>query len=118
MEIDFSQKLKNLKGDVLKEVSIDEETKKEESTDYTLGTAAVNTLFANEKDMTGEQKVKRYNLATKIFEMGKVDVTTDEIVLIKKVIGKFTTALIVGQAYKMLEKEEEKKEKQPAESKK
>lgn len=75
--------------------------------DLTLLNVAKQTLliqFEDEKNLSLEAKVKRYDLYLKIKDAPEpADLTTDEIVEIKKLIGKAYGILIVGQAVKMLE---------------
>ena len=56
----------------------------------------------NEEKVDGMEKIKRYQIATKIYK-GK-DVSVEELGKIKPLIGKFFTALIVGQVDEIFEK--------------
>jgi len=71
---------------------------------------AIEALFATFKDeemLSGEEKMKRYELATKIKTApDPVDLKVEEVALLKKLIGKAYGALIVGQAWKVLEGED------------
>ena len=77
--------------------------------DLTLRDVAKQALlatFEDEKNMALEAKVKRYDLYLKIKDASDpADLTTDEVVEIKKLIGKAYSILIVGQAVKFLEGE-------------
>jgi hypothetical protein len=65
---------------------------------------ALLATFEDEKNLPLESKVKRYDLYTKVkAAVDPSDFTTDEIVEIKKLIGKAYSILIVGQAVEMLE---------------
>ena len=67
---------------------------------------AVNALygtFEDERGISGEEKMKRGLLADKIFPGGDVDVTPEEIVMIKKLIGKGFSTLVVTRAYQLLD---------------
>lgn len=69
-------------------------------------TSVVNSLlgfFPDEQNLTGEEKVKRYELASKIYAGGDIDLKPEEIVLIKKLVGKGAPTLVVGQVYKLLD---------------
>jgi len=97
MNIDFSQNICNLEGEVITD---------EKGTPFTLRTATVNALLANsEKEITAEEKVKRFLLASKIQHATEdVSLTIEEVAEIKKVIGAGYGTLIVGQAFALLEK--------------
>jgi len=88
---------------------------------FTLKTACVNVLLNAELDesgrpiqMSGEEKIKRYQLATKIYNAnGPVDLRDKERLLVKDLIAKNYPPLTVGQAWEVLdphEAEEGKKE--------
>jgi len=70
---------------------------------------AIEALFATFKDeenLSGEEKLKRWELASKIkINPDPVELKVEEIALLKKLIGKAYGALIVGQAWKVLEGE-------------
>ena len=51
----------------------------------------------------GEEKVKRYNLALDIYNGKKENLSSEEIVLLKELIGRYFSTIVVGQALKMLE---------------
>ncbi len=74
---------------------------------FTLKEAARNALlsqFEDERNLDVNEKVKRYDLFLKVKTAeDPADFTSDEIVLIKKLIGKAYAVLIVGQAVKLLE---------------
>jgi len=71
-----------------------------------LKVVSVNSLLAPfevDKNLSGEEKLRRYLLATKIHAGGEVDLTAEDISLLKLLIGRGYSALIVGQAFLMLE---------------
>jgi hypothetical protein len=70
----------------------------------TLKEVAQNSLLAvhQGEQQTAEEKVRRWKLATNIVN-GEIDVTPEEIVLIKHVIGLTYGAIIVGPAFKYLD---------------
>jgi len=47
--------------------------------------------------------MRRYLLATKIQKANELDLKSEEIVLLKKVIGEMYGVLVVGQSFEMLE---------------
>ena len=54
--------------------------------------------------MSGDEKVKRWALAQKIYG-GNTEVQAEDVALLKKLIGKAYGVAIVGPAYEMLEGE-------------
>ena len=74
----------------------------------TLGAVSVNALVATYQDeqrLSGEDKVKRWELAMRIKKLpsGAADLTAEEVALIKSLIAKAYGPIIVGQAWAMLE---------------
>ena len=55
----------------------------------------------------GTVKIKRYELARKINEGGEVEVTAEDISMIKERVGIAFGTLIVGSVYDILEKKKE-----------
>jgi hypothetical protein len=100
MNIDFSQVITDFDGKPFP-FKDGENTK-----DLTLGRAAVTALsniLQGENDLPGEERFKRGKLAEKVFGKGTVALTTEEIVLIKRLIGKAFWPRAVSQAWDMLE---------------
>lgn len=98
MKIDFNTALRDMDGKVLVA---------EDGKEATLKGAAINALlgvFQDESTLSGEDKLKRWEIAVKV--KGS-DLTTEfsieELVVIKKMIGKAYAPMIVGQAWKLLE---------------
>ena len=57
-----------------------------------------------ERKVDGEKKLERFKLAQKIHDCnGKIDLKSEEISLLKKLIGKQFPTLYVGQAYQGLD---------------
>ena len=79
----------------------------EDKSIVTLGEVSENALlatFPDEQSLAGEEKMKRFALARKIHEQRKDPVlTAEDIALLKKLIGKAYNALVVGQAYGLLD---------------
>ena len=100
MNVDFSQQIKGLDGVVLKG---------EDSKELTLASVCTNAVLANfqdEANLSGEEKVKRYDLALGIYSTTEpLDLKSEDVALIKKSVAKLFGALVVGQAFKMLEGE-------------
>ena len=77
--------------------------------DVLLSRLAVNALLANyedEKNLSGDDKVKRFKLAQQINDAdGEVEVTAEQVSLLKTLIAKGYSPLVVGRAYDILEGE-------------
>ena len=92
-----------------------EETPKEnpycqKRVDITLQAICVNVLLAStQKDanISGAEKLERFNLASKIQANDSVDLTAEEITLVKKRIGEISVPLVIGKAYELLEQKTE-----------
>ncbi len=77
----------------------------------TLGSVAINSLLYPVQGDDPTEKMKKYGLALKIQdatanklqEHSKVDLTVDELKMVKDAIGKLQTPLIVGQAWRVLD---------------
>ena len=79
----------------------------EDKQPFTLRSACVAALlaqFEDEKNLSGEEKLKRWELAVTIKNSSDpAELKAEEIALIKKLIGKAYAAIIVGQTWKFLE---------------
>jgi hypothetical protein len=95
MIIDFTKVLKTMEGEPLKD-GIE---------DLTLKSVCVNGLLATMQNdqPSGEEKLKRYLLATQINNDDEVDVSAEDISLIKKMVGMSFPTIVAGQAFMMLE---------------
>lgn len=94
--IDFSQTIKDLNGNPVLD----------EKTPLTLGAVACNSLLATFKDepnLQGADKTKRFALALKINGKAQVALKVEDVTLLKTLIGKAYAALVVGQAWEMLD---------------
>ena len=82
---------------------------------FTLKKACVNVLLMTEidgagrpKELKGEEKVERYELAKSIHKSGPlVDLQSEQISLLKRLIARAYGPLTVGQAWKILDPHEE-----------
>ncbi|MFA5406994.1 MAG: hypothetical protein WC307_06580 [Candidatus Nanoarchaeia archaeon] len=97
MEIDFNQTINDLDGKPIPNELHEAVTLKSISR-----TALLN--MAPDEKLKPEDKVKRYDLAMKIYLGTKVDLTIEEIAMLKPIIGNSFGPLVVGRAYSMLEK--------------
>lgn len=99
MKINVNQKLKTLDGQTMKDVGA-----KGEAIDATLKMSIVNAILSPVQNEKGVDKVKKYELATKIYKAKQtVDLTAEDIVLIKDRVGEIFPPLVVGQVFKVLE---------------
>lgn len=102
MKIDFNQKIMTLKGDIpIKNSDRD-------NAPFTLGDVAAEALLIPEEKIEGVEKARRGNLAMKIIRSETpFDLEIEEVALIKKRVGEVMVPLVVGQAWKMLEKDKD-----------
>lgn len=98
MKIDFTKKFTNFNGEVLKDAVSQKE--------LSLGDVCIEALLAIEKEnpIDAKEKVRRYELALEIHR-GKDSLSAEEVVLLKELIGKYYTTIIVGQALPILDSE-------------
>ncbi len=108
MKVSFNQYIRNLDGIVLKEDSGDGKVN-----ELMLSGICTNALLVPQqvrnpanrsKELTGQEKVERYELALRLHKSDVVDVSAEEISLLKLVVAEAFAPLIVGQALKLLEK--------------
>ena len=104
MKIDVTQKLLTIDGSAMKDMD-----SKGDAVDATIKLAMVNALLAptpQGEQETGVDKIKKYELAKMIYKAeGEVDITVEDISLIKKAVEKaFPSPIIVGQVNELLEK--------------
>lgn len=118
MKVDFTIEIENLEGMPIPITEMNESGKeKKTGKNVTLKSVSVNALYSmleDEKKLSGEDKVKRHIIAEKIYKStGAIDIKAKEIVLLKELIGKIYSPLIVARSYELLEKEEEDGTNQP-----
>jgi len=98
MKIKVNQKLKNLDGSVLKDSD-----GQGGAVDATLKDALVNAVLAPADKESGIDKVRKYELAKLIFSAKTaVELTAEDVTLLKERVGSVYPALIVGQIFEML----------------
>lgn len=103
MKRDFSVELVGLHDAKLAEL-VDGEQRP-----MTLGVVSVNALmgqYQDEQHLMGDEKFRRFQLAVRITE-GVQEVSAEEITLLKRLIGKAYTPMVVGPAYMALERDPE-----------
>ena len=103
--IDFTVVLKDLNGeDIIERNLAPDNTAK--SKPLTLGAVAANALlaqFEDEKNLSGEEKVKRYGLAMRVVSSKDAALKAEEVAEIKKLVAKAYSPLIVGRAWGLLD---------------
>jgi len=99
MVINVNKELVQLNGQPI--MDLDAEGK---AVPATVKTALVNAVLLPEQNEKGVQKVQKYELAKKLYKAEKdVEVTAEDVVLLKKVVENSYAPLIVGQVLELLE---------------
>lgn len=94
---DLSAKLLNIDGVVM--------TNSDDGKELTMKSLIVNALLSPsaEQGLTGEKKASRYKLALRLNGGGEQELTPEEIIDIKDVVGKsYPGALMVGRVFDFL----------------
>lgn len=63
---------------------------------------ALTSQYNDEPNLNGDEKFRRFELAMKVNKGGAQDYAPEEIVLMKKLIGKAYSPLVVGRAFEVL----------------
>jgi len=104
MELNLNQVLKTLNGS---DIISPPERGEKEGKPFLMRTVCINALLEphqDDKNLTGEKKAERYHLAMEIYKTkGKIDLSIDDIKLLKDLIAKMPSPLIVGQAFDILD---------------
>ena|ERR1035437_5513339 len=97
MKVNLNVSLKNMDEVAMKD---------EQGNELPLKTFCVNALMADYQGETvdGNEKLKRYTLAKRIFKAdGEVELSVEEAALLKQLVPKGHTPLVVGQLFELLE---------------
>lgn len=111
---DFSAKILDLNNKPVIDDTVcpaDSSGKRPCTTEVTLGDISVRSLMAivqDEQNLAGEEKFKRFVLAMKIKDGGEIAVSAEDVALLKKLIGKIYSPLVVGRAFPLLDPGEKK----------
>lgn len=70
--------------------------------------ASLMGVFPDERDLNGDEKVKRFALAMRVRNAKDITLTAEEISLLKRLIGKSYGPLVVGRAWPMIDPGEKK----------
>lgn len=60
-------------------------------------------VYPDERELSADQKIKRFRLAEAASKGGEQDVRVDDVALLKKLIAKGFGALVVGRAFDIIE---------------
>ena len=97
MIVNTNIELKNLQGDILKDID-----GQGNAINATVKVALVNAILSPVQGEKGVDKVKKYELAKKVYEADEVDLNEDEIKIIKERVGELYAPIIVGQIFELL----------------
>jgi len=96
MLVNVNQTLKTIAGETMKD-AVDGK-----AVDATVKMAIVNAILSPVEKELGVDKVKKYELAKKIYASDEVDLDEKEIALIKERVGEGFAPIIVGQIFELL----------------
>jgi hypothetical protein len=96
-EVDFSTVITDLSGKPLKSTGDKDLTLAEVASTALLG------MYSDEPPLSGVDKVRRFALALRISEGGKVDLNNEQIGTIKGVVEKAYSTLVTGRSFQMLD---------------
>lgn len=98
MQIDMQQVLRDFTGEPFKDI------RKDPPVDFILKNACVDALFVPEKDLSSEERMKRWNLAQKIYAAdGALDLEAAEVTMIQKLAAKNFLTAFYGVLHTALE---------------
>jgi hypothetical protein len=109
MKVDFSTTLRDLRGKVIQNVVEHGDPasgKPPVTEDTTLATVAAEALLYYDPRGTQDPGIKKAqcaHLALRVHKGGVLDVTAEDIVLLKDKIGAIYAPLVVARAYELLE---------------
>jgi len=78
-------------------------SKKEPMTVRLAATRALTAIFRDEQSLPGDQKITRFHLALKLTDEDEPDLQAEDIVTIKKLVGKMYGPVIVGRMWAILD---------------
>ena len=97
MLVNVNQSLKTIDGQAMKD-----NDGQGNAIDATIKMAIVNAILSPVKNESGVDKVKKYELAKKVYASDEVDLNEDEIKLIKERVGESFAPIVVGQIFELL----------------
>ena len=100
--VDFSVVLQNERHEPLTELH-GTGPKDTKGVEITLGVMCARALFTPKQGPEpGDKKAERGALAFRIYDQGEMELTPEEVVLIKQCVGEFLGPLVVTQVYSIL----------------
>ena len=78
-------------------------SEKEPMTIRLAATRSLTAVYRDEQNLKGDEKVSRFHLALKIVDEDEPDLKAEDIVLIKKLVGKMYGPVIVGRVWSILD---------------
>ena len=66
-------------------------------------TRALIAVYRDEQNLAGDEKVARFHLALKVTNEDEPDLKAEDIVLIKKLVGKMYGPVVVGRVWSILD---------------
>lgn len=99
MKVNLNDTIKNLKGEPIKI----RDTEENMTLKFLCMEALIGT-YESEKSLSGGKKAERWQFATRLQStVGNIDLKSEEISLLKELIGMAYTPLAVGQAWQLLD---------------
>jgi hypothetical protein len=99
MKLDVTQNVTTLGGTPIKD-----QDENGNAVDATFGMAIVNALLSPVQNEKGIEKVHKYELARKVYESDTVELTVEDVALIKQRVLDVFPPLVSGQIVKVLER--------------
>lgn len=96
MKVNFSTPIKSLSGENLVENG-------KEITLASVSCTALIASFPDEMNLSGDEKVRRYSLALKIFAGGEQDLSIEDLGSLRSLISKGFGPLVVGRVREILD---------------
>jgi hypothetical protein len=96
MKKNFKVEIKDIKGEVIKNDKGQPTLYKDMIVD------ALLAIYQGEQSLDGVAKLQRYKLAIKV-QNDEEEFAVEDITLIKNLVGKYATPLVVGQIYEFIE---------------
>ena len=97
MLVNVNVPLKSIEGNIMQDVDA-----QGNATDAIVRMAIVNAILSPVDKELGVDKVRKYELAKKVYASDEVDLNEDEIKLIKDRVGAAFAPIVVGQIYELL----------------
>lgn len=66
-------------------------------------TRSLTATFRDEQSLAGDEKIVRFRLALKMTDTDEPDLKAEEIVLVKKLVGKMYGPVVVGRMWAILD---------------